>query len=428
MINDNILTAIINQYGTPLYAYDLSKIADQVSVLQSILPKGFGIFYSMKSNPNLGILSFLKDFVAGVEVASEGELYLAQYTGVSSNQIIFVGPGKTKEELKYAICSNIQSIVVESVEELNLINEISRKYNKETKILIRINPSGELGGARIKMAGIAKQFGIDEECLGNIFNEVDKYKNIRIFGIHVYMGTQILDVNFIIESFRKVLEIAESIQTNWNIKLKVIDFGGGFGIPYFPGEQEMDHGILKEKLLELFQEKSRYLDFSQIKLIVESGRFLVAESGYFLSKILYKKDSRGKTFLITDGGSNNHASAAGIGRFIRHNFPVTVLNKENEGCKEMVDIVGPLCTPTDVLAQNVELPVTKEGDIITILKSGAYGLSASMTGFLSHITPAEVLFYEDKHWLVRERGKREDYITGQTVLNEKAKENIYASK
>ncbi|NSW92019.1 MAG: diaminopimelate decarboxylase [Firmicutes bacterium] len=404
---------IINAYGTPLYIYDLGKIISQIKILKKALIREVKIFYSLKANPSIGLLTYIKDHVSGVEVSSEGELYLARHVGIPAEKIIFVGPGKTEEELRYAIESDILSIAVESFSELNKINYISRQLDKKTRIAVRLNPKFEVGGARIKMGGSVKQFGIDEERLGEFVEEAGKCNNVILEGLHVYMGTQVLDAGVLVENFKNIFNLAKTMQNDCGVKVKLIDFGGGFGIPYFPGEKELDLKLLKEGLYELFHENSTIFDYENMDLLVESGRFLVAESGVFLTRVLYKKHSRGKTFIITDGGSNNHASAAGIGRFIRHNFPIEVVGKQSINEREVVDIVGPLCTPTDVLAQGVELPVINEGDVIAILKSGAYGLSASMKDFLSHPAPAEVLIDGDRHWLIRRRGTREDFLAGQ---------------
>lgn len=407
------INKLIDIYKTPLYVYDFSKIRTQIERLKSTLPPKFQVFYSIKANPSIGLLSYIKEHVSGAEVSSEGELHLAMRAGVPVEKIIFVGPGKTEEELKYAIENDILSIVVESFSELDKIDYISGQLNRKMRISVRVNPKFEVTGARIKMGGSAKQFGIDEERLEEFVKKAGKCKNIVLEGLHVYMGTQVLDAGVLLENFKNILALALMIENSYGVHLKLIDFGGGFGIPYFPGEKELNLSLLGEGLREMFYSYSEKIDFNSMNLIVESGRFLVAESGIFLTKVLYRKDSRGKVFIITDGGSNNHASAAGIGRFIRHNFPIEVVGKQNCNEKEVVNIVGPLCTPTDILAQDVELPIIKEGDVIAVLKSGAYGLSASMKDFLSHPVPAEVLIDGDRHWLIRRRGTREDFLAGQ---------------
>ncbi|QUI23838.1 diaminopimelate decarboxylase [Vallitalea pronyensis] len=415
MSKKEILLSLTKKYGTPLYAYDLSIIRRQITTLKEILPVGFLLFYSIKANPNLGITTFVKDYVTGAEIASEGELYTAIYSGISPQQIIFVGPGKTQQELEYAIKNNILCIVVESISELKIINSISKTIGKKTSIALRINPKKELDGARIKMGGISKQFGIDEEKLDEVFKIMMTLENIEFEGIHVYVGTQILDTDNIIQNFRNILELAKSIQSIYNVKLKVVDFGGGFGIPYFSKEMPLNIISLRDGLQQVYDKYKKEFS-SSTRFIVESGRFIMAESGCYLTKVLYKKESRGKTYLVTNGGANHHSSAAGIGRFVRHNFPIDIIQTHDNDLVKRVDIVGPLCTPSDVIAQNIELPEAKEGDTIAIMKSGAYGLTASMTYFLSHNHPAEVAYEKNSSYLIRERGKKEFLIENQYVI------------
>lgn len=417
LVKNEKLISIARIYGTPLYVYDTHKIVEQISCLRKTLPNVCRIFYSMKVNPSIGILSYMKNYVSGVEVASDGELYSALHAGISPQNIIFVGPGKTDKELEYAINNKILSIVVESMTELEKINSISKCLGVRTKAAIRVNPKREIIGARIKMGGTSTQFGIDEENLSEILTNISLYESVSLQGLHIYTGTQILDAEILIDTFENMLKIARNIKDDFGVNLELIDFGGGFGVPYFPGEKGLNLKSLHKGLESIFQKNLPSFDFKKMRLIVESGRFLIAESGFYLTKVLYKKRSRGKTYLVTNGGSNHHASAAGIGRFIRHNFPIFVLNKNNFDKKEKVNIVGPLCTPTDILAQDVELPIAEEGDIIAIPKSGAYGLTASMTGFLSHSLPAEVLLKGNKHCLIRERGKREDFLLRQFTPN-----------
>lgn len=412
----DMLLSICREIGTPIYAYDMSNIRDQIDLLKCSLPEKIKIFYSVKANPNLGIVSFIRSYIDGFEVSSEGELFIALKAGVSPERIIFSGPGKTIVEIEYAIEESIGCIVAESERELKIINDIASHKGKSVNVALRINPIFESIGARIKMGGASKQFGIDEELVQSILNKLNEYNHIDVVGIQVYMGTQILDENRIVENSRKILEVAKKIADLNKFAMKFIDFGGGFGIPYFKGEKYLDMHILSKGFQQLFDEYKSFFISNHTKIAVESGRYIMAESGYFMTRVLYKKKSRGKTFLIVDGGSNFHSAAAGIGRFVRNNFPVDVLKVEDYRNTEFVDIVGPLCTSTDILAQNVEIPICKEGDIIVFPKSGAYGLSASMTGFLSHPRPAEVLFNEKSYHIVGEKGNRDDFTRGQKQL------------
>ena len=414
-MNSRLLN-MCNIYGTPLYVYDLNVVNKHINILYKTLPKEVKVFYSLKANPSMNLLRSFSNNISGAEVSSEGELYTALKSGISADKIIFVGPGKSEFELTYAIENKILSIVVESFSELDKVNHMSSKIGSISRIAVRVNPKSPVDGARIKMGGSSKQFGIDEELLDEFIRKVHNSKNVILEGLHIYMGTQILDSETLVKNFQTVFAVAKKMQHNLSVDLKLIDFGGGFGIPYFKGDRALDMAGLENGLKEVFEDNKRYFDYKAMNIIVESGRFVVAESGYYLTKVICKKHSRGKTFIITDGGSNNHSSAAGIGRFARNNFPVEVIRKSepsNTYDKEIVDIAGPLCTPTDILAQRIELPVVNEGDIICIPKSGAYGLSASMKDFLSHPHPAEVLIDGSKHKLIRRRGTKEDLLAGQ---------------
>lgn len=415
-LSDALLHEMSLKYGTPLYVYDSSKIISQIKKLREILPDFMKILYSIKANPSLGIVSYIERYIDGVEVSSEGELFIALSAGLSPDKIIFVGPGKTESELEYAVKENIYCIVTESMEEINYINKISSLNNKVTNIAIRINPIKEIKSSRIKMGGNSKQFGFDEEKITPVLEKIKICKNIKLVGMHVYGGTQNLDEDMLINYFSNVLETARNIKLSLNSCLDFIDFGGGFGIPYFNGEKELNTEKLKKEFRRVFDDNSKYFNFNNMKLYIESGRYLLAESGYFLTKVLYKKMSRGKTYLIVDGGSNNHSSAAGIGRFVRHNFPAFVLNKQGSICKETVDVVGPLCTSTDILLQDVELQECEAGDVIVLPKSGAYGFSASMLNFLSHRKPAEIFTSDGEDFVIREREKKEDIIVGQKKI------------
>ena len=285
---------LVDNFDTPLYIYDIEKIYSKIGLLKEFLPYEMNTYYSLKANPSIGLLSSIKKNISGVEVSSEGELYISRYVGIPVEKIIFVGPGKTADELEYAVNSNILSIVVESFEELEKVNQISIQKGIRTKIAVRINPESEVAGARIKMGGAAKQFGIDEEYLEEFVAQSKKHKNIILEGLHVYMGTQVLDSGMLVNNFNSIFAIAKKMKYEYKVDLKLIDFGGGFGIPYFPGEKELDVSILKEGFAKVFDENRGIFDFDNINLIAESGRFLVAESGVFLTKVLYKKSSRGK--------------------------------------------------------------------------------------------------------------------------------------
>jgi diaminopimelate decarboxylase len=411
-MNDNDLHRITQKYGTPLYVYDGDKILSQFQKLKSIIPEGFEIFYSMKANPLLGICQLFKDLNSSIEVASSGELYTALAAGFSPDKIIFTSPGKSYDELEYAVNEKIYSINVESIAEAQIINQIAAKKNQQVNISIRINPDFDVPGSSIKMAGVPTQFGIDEINLSEVFDSLLLLPNLNIIGIHIYTGTQALSAQNILLSMEQIISLALELSENYKFPLKFLDIGGGFGIPYFRGESDLSLECLKEGFCQIWDKFKERL--AQTQVAVESGRFLMAESGLYLVKVLYKKECKGSKFIVCDGGSNQHASSAFLGRHIRSNFPMHVLHKS--ALEEEVNVVGPLCTPTDILGQKVMLPAIVQGDVIAIEKSGAYGFTQSPGAFLSHPAPAEVIQYNEETYILRERGKKEDFMRGQNKL------------
>ncbi len=412
-MNDNLLYKMAKDYGTPLYVYDGEKITEQFESLKSILPDKFEVFYSMKCNPLIGICQLFKSLGSCIEVASDGELYTALSAGYRPENIIYSGPGKTAEELEYAINEKIYCINIESVEEAALIEKTAQKLRKKVDIAIRINPDFDVLGSGIRMSGASTQFGIDQSLLAEGIPQILSFKNINLIGVHVYCGTQMLNAQSIITTAERVIELALSISRQYGFSLKFLDVGGGFGIPYFRGESYLDINVLKDGIKLIWNNYCEKL--SDTRIAVESGRFLMAESGAYLIKALYKKKCKGSQFVVCDGGSSQHASSAFLGRHIRNNFPMHVLGKYDP--EEEINIVGPLCTPTDIIGQKVNMPCIEEGDIIAIEKSGAYGLTQSPWAFLSHSPPAEVLSYNNQIYVLRERGHRGDFTRGQNEIH-----------
>ncbi len=413
-MEDKILENIAAEYGTPLYVYDTDKIISQYRKLKDCLPQEFGIFYSMKANPLLGMCQLFKKLGSGIEVASSGELFTAVAAGFAPDRIIFTSPGKTFEELEYAIETGICSINVESVEEAALINELARQKGRKVSTSIRINPDFDVAGSNIKMTGVPTQFGIDRIETETALELMESLPNIKVIGIHIYTGTQALNAHNIILSMEQIIRLSLELTGKSGFELKFLNLGGGFGVPYFKDDSPLDMDAFKKDFSLMWQEYREKL--AGTKVFVESGRFLMAEAGTYLTRILYKKECKGRRYLVCDGGSNQHASSAFLGRYIRNNFPMHILNKaENE---EQVNIAGPLCTPTDIVGQNVILPEAVPGDILAIDKSGAYGSTQSPGLFLSHPLAAEVQYCKGKTYILRERWGKEDFIKGQKELNE----------
>lgn len=282
---------------------------------------------------------------------------------------------------------------------------------------IRVNPTFTVKGSRLSMGGKPRQFGIDEEEIFQNISILNSYKNVEIIGIQVYMGTRILDGDVICQNTQNILKLAEKFSKQTDQYLQFVDIGGGLGVPYFGNEEELNIQRLGKQLAPIIADFKA--NFPNTRLAMEAGRYLVAKSGIFVSKVNYTKKSREENFVITDGGTNCHMAAVGIGSFVKRNFPMINLTNLNETDIETYNVTGPLCTPNDIVGKNVELSRVQKGDLIGVLQSGAYGPSASPGLFLSHGFPAEVMILNGEHYLIRRRDHSDDIIDKQIMVNEK---------
>ncbi|HST12730.1 MAG TPA: type III PLP-dependent enzyme [Terriglobales bacterium] len=405
------ISSIAERHGTPVFVYDDRILEEQLSGLRDVLPPRFSIYYSVKANPNPAFLTFFLGRGCGLEVASAGELQQALAAGCAPTNILFAGPGKTLAELVFAIAEGIGEIHAESELEIHRILEISRAQRKRTAISVRVNPSEEGSGGAMRMGGKSAPFGVDEESLVPILRDISEDQNLEFCGIHLFAGTQILDYRVLLAQYRKGLQIAKQAADVTGSPIRTLDFGGGLGIPYFPGDRELDRTHLKAGLSDLMVSVEDDACFAPSKFVLEPGRYLVGESGLYVARVNDIKVSRGKKFVILDGGMNHHLSASGnLGQVIKRNFPIAILNKFASAAIETVDVVGPLCTPLDTLGRSVQLPAAEVGDLVGIFQSGAYARAASPLGFLSHPSPPEVLVHHEQDLLIRRRGTFEDVI------------------
>ena len=407
-------STLASKYGTPLFAYDASVMERKLSQLREVLPPEFAISYSIKANPNATILKFFLKKGCGLEIASAGEFYQAIKAGCSPDRMLFAGPGKTEAELEYVVARGIGEIHVESLREAERLNRISRRLGIRTNVAIRVNPNEEAQGGAMRMGGKSAPFGVDEEDLDAFLGRVLAEDCLLLRGIHLFSGTQILDAETLLRQYRNGLEVARRVARRLGQPLHTVDFGGGLGIPYFAHERELDLVRLKQGMTELRASIRSDDLFLGTQFLVEPGRFLVGEAGVYITRVSDIKVSRGKKYVILDGGMNHHLAASGnLGQTIKRNYPIAVLNKLDAPAVEAVELVGPLCTPLDVLGRSIQLPDIAVGDLVGVLLSGAYARAASPLGFLSHPAPPEIWVEEGKDSLIRRRGVFEDYLSDQ---------------
>jgi diaminopimelate decarboxylase len=400
-------TRLAKEFGTPLFVYDQRIMQRQWERLRTVFPK-FEIYYSVKANPNLNILAFFLAQGAGLEIASAGELYLARQAGCPADRILFAGPGKTPAELELAIQHGVGEIHAESLLEVARIASIAARLDCRVRVALRVNPDGDAQGGAMRMGGKPAPFGIDEEMLDAAI-EYAISQPIDFRGIHLFTGTQILDAEVLLAQYRKGLEIGRRAAEKIGRPLHSLDFGGGLGVPYFPNEHGLDMDRLAAGVAELGAQIENDPSFAGTRFIIEPGRYLIAEAGVYLSRVVDVKISRGKKFVILDGGMNHHLAASGnLGQTIKKNFPMAIASKWRRPDWDVVEVVGPLCTPLDTLGRSVELPCPEPGDILAIFQSGAYARTASPLGFLSHPSPPEVMVDGDRAWLIRKRGAPAD--------------------
>lgn len=385
------VSELVAQYGTPLYVYDSSIIEKQLLLLRKTLPPKFAISYSIKANPNPAVLKFFIAKGCGLEIASVGEFQKAIQAGCPPEKIIFAGPGKRESELKAVLQQNIGEIHVESMLEIERISRISSNLGRPANIAVRVNPSSEAQGGAMRMGGKPAPFGIDEEVLDTVIDRIMGDNCLQFRGIHLFVGTQILDYQILLAQYRKGIEIAKKVAQKIQQPLHTLDFGGGLGIPYFSKDKNIEMDKFQQGLSELMTEIEAEPLLASTQFLVEPGRFLVGESGIYIARINDVKVSRGKKFAITDGGLHHHLAASGnFGQVIKRNYPVALINKLDREPTETLDVVGPLCTPLDVLARSISLPEAEVGDLVGVFQSGAYARSASPLEFLSHPQPPEI--------------------------------------
>lgn len=380
------LTARVGQ--TPFYAYDRRLITERVQYLRDTLPKELCLHYAIKANPMPAVVQHLAGLVDGFDLASAGEMKIALDTPMLANNISMAGPGKTDKELRQTIAAGI-TINLESVGEMRRAAQTGEQLGITPRVAVRVNPDYDLKSSGMKMGGGPKQFGVDAERVPAMLKELASME-LKFIGLHIYWGSQNLNSAAIMEAHEKTFELATRLNDHAPSAVQSLNIGGGLGIPYFPGENRLDLKPIGENLNNLLTKlKSQLLN---AKVITELGRFIVGEAGVYVCKVIDIKESRGEKFLITDGGLHHHLAATGnFGQVIRKNYPIIIANKPDSRSKEIVNIVGPLCTPLDLLANKMEVSKADIGDLVAIYQSGAYGYSASPQNFLSHPPAIELL-------------------------------------
>ena len=374
--------------ATPFYAYDRGLIVARMAALRAVLPPGLKLHYSIKANPMAAVVQLLAGLADGLDVASSGELATALDTGFDPAHISFAGPGKGTAELRQAIAAGV-CLNAESPGEIARIAQQAQALGIAPRVVLRVNPDFELKASGMRMGGGAKPFGIDAERVPDAVAQLRAF-GINPLGLHIFSGSQSLKAEAIVDAHARSFELAMRLAGECGFAPQMLNLGAGFGIPYFPGENALDLAPVADGLAAWLPRLRA--EWREVRISLESGRYMVGEAGVYVVRVIERKESRGQVFLVTDGGMHHHLAASGnFGQVIRKNYPVAIGNRMDEPLSEPCSVVGPLCTPLDILAERLALPEAGPGDLVVVFQSGAYGLSASPLGFLSHPRPPEVL-------------------------------------
>jgi diaminopimelate decarboxylase len=381
------LTARIG--STPYFAYDRRLLTERIGLLRATLPPAVKLSYAVKANPMPAVLQHLAGLVDGMDVASTREMQTALDTGMAAGRIGFAGPGKTEAEIVQAVAAGV-TIEMESVTEAQRVIRAGEMLGVRPRVAVRVNPDFQVKGSGMRMGGGPQQFGVDAEQVPDFLVDLAA-ADLDFVGFHVFAGSQNLNAAILCEAQRKTVDLILALAEKAPAPVRYVNLGGGFGIPYFDKDVPLDLAAIGANLAELID--SRIVpNLPQAAVVIELGRYIVGECGAYVTRVVDRKLSRGRTYLVVDGGLHHQMAASGnFGSVIRRNYPIAIGNRLAEPAESAVTVVGCLCTPLDLLGDEVMLPDAQIGDSIVVFQAGAYGLTASPTAFLGHPLPAEVL-------------------------------------
>jgi len=375
--------------ATPFFAYDRSRLTERVALLRNTLPPGIELGYAVKANPMPAVVQHLSALVDSLDVASAGEMRVALDTPMPAERVSFAGPGKTPAELTQAVAAGV-TIEIESETEAGRVAAIGLRLGIRPRVAVRVNPDFQVKGSGMRLGGGPQQFGIDSERVPALLHGLAS-TDVEFLGLHIFAGSQNLNADILCDAQRNTVDLALRLAEHAPSPVRYLNIGGGFGIRYFERDRPLDLKPIADNLERLLADRIRP-GLQDASVVIELGRYIVGECGVYVTRVIDKKQSRGRTFLIVDGGLHHQLAASGnFGQVIRRNFPVAIANRGDHEATETVSVVGCLCTPLDLLADSVTLPTADIGDLVVIFQAGAYGLTSSPTAFLSHPAPIEVL-------------------------------------
>jgi diaminopimelate decarboxylase len=393
------LLGVARNYGTPCYVYDIDAVSRAAADLLEALPAAAELYYSLKANPHPRLVSQALALGLRAEVSSDGELEVALAVGALPEQILYTGPGKTAEELAVALTHGVRLFAVESVAERDRLTAACHAVGAVCEYLVRLNgPRGSAAGS-LRMGGRATAFGVDVEHTDELAELLAVPSDrVRPVGLHVFFATNVADESSLIAEFEQVVDTAAQVAKQTSIKLSVLGLGGGFPAPLAQPGTRIRFPNLRQRLVSCLDDRFPDWRSGRIRVLFESGRYLVADSGTLLSTVLDVKTVRGRTHVVIDAGVNVLGGMNGLGRLMAPCAQPYVVEAGRPGTERAdlpITVVGPLCTPLDVISQAADLPEVQVGQVLAVPNVGAYGLTASLVAFLSRPTAVELVVVDD---------------------------------
>lgn len=406
---------LAERFGTPLYVYDLGVIDRQVAALRAVLPAGFELAYAVKANPALAIVAHLGRLGLGADVASGGELETVRRAGIEPGRVVFTGPGKRDDELARAVAAGLRAVTVESPAELERLERLAAAARRRVPILLRSAVADAARLERVRLVGDdgAGKFGMDTDDLQACARAAVRSPHLELLGVHAFGASNVLDASAVAAHVASTIELGVELARRVGFPLRLVDVGGGLGIPYEPHEESLDLFGLGARLRALAGRLADDPVTRQTRILFEPGRFLVGPAGAYLARVVDRKSVNGTAVVVLDGGVHHVLRPALVGQEHRVRL---VASRGEPGAKQWpVTVAGPLCSGLDVLAAAAVMPVPDVGDLVAVLDVGAYGFTESMPFFLSHPIPAEVAVRDGRAELIRPRVEPEAWLGQQRI-------------
>ncbi|NJD28278.1 MAG: hypothetical protein FIA92_08265 [Chloroflexi bacterium] len=406
---------LARRFGTPLYAYDLGVVDRQVAALRAVLPPGFELAYAVKANPALAVVRHLARRGLGADVASGGEIEAALRAGVSPATIVMTGPGKRDDELVLAVRTGLRAITVESLGELERLERVAAREGRVVPILLRAAVSPEVALERVRLVGDdgAGKFGMADDDLRLAARRAARSAHLEPLGIHAFGASNVVDAEALARHVERTVERARAVAAEAGFTLRLVDAGGGLGIPYEPEDRELDLAALGRRLRSIRNRLEGDATTRDARVLLEPGRFLVGPAGAYLARVVDRKSVDGAHVVILDGGIHHLLRPALVGQ--EHRIRTFGSNGGPRPKAFPVTVAGPLCSGLDVLTSQAVMPPPAIGDLVAALDVGAYGFTESMPFFLSHPTPAEVVISDGEARLARRRIEPREWLAMQEV-------------